>query len=401
MDLKSGYPYWTVRNGLPLSFPPLDVDLRCDIAIVGAGITGALIAHALAQAGLDVAVFDKRDAGWGSTAASTALLQYEIDTELSELCRRFGVARAVKAYRACAQALHELESLAAHAGAVGFRKTRSLYLASRWHHAGRIRAEGALRRRHGFDVATLERDALRASYGMQARVALLTAASAQLDPYRMTYALLGKLRRGGVRVFDRSAMLAWRAHARGIELTMQREVRVHCRRLVLAAGYEAQQHLPVRVARNRSSYALVTEPVRGGLGALARTLVWESARPYLYMRSTDDGRLLIGGEDDSVDVPAKRDAAVLRKAARLLHKARTLLPWLPLEESFSWGGTFAETDDGLPWFGPHPRLDPRVHFALAYGGNGITYSVIGAAILRARLTRGRHPLQKFFSFERA
>ena len=45
MDLKSGYPYWTVKNGLLASFPALARDIRCDVAVVGAGITGALIAR--------------------------------------------------------------------------------------------------------------------------------------------------------------------------------------------------------------------------------------------------------------------------------------------------------------------------------------------------------------------
>ena len=74
MDLKSGYPFWTVKNGLPAAFPPLLEDIDCDVAVIGAGISGALIAQSLADAGLDVAVLDKRDVGWGSTSASTALL---------------------------------------------------------------------------------------------------------------------------------------------------------------------------------------------------------------------------------------------------------------------------------------------------------------------------------------
>ena len=67
MDLKSGYPYWTVRDGLVAAFPPLSRDLDCDVAVIGAGITGALIARELQDAGLDVVVLDRRDAGWGST----------------------------------------------------------------------------------------------------------------------------------------------------------------------------------------------------------------------------------------------------------------------------------------------------------------------------------------------
>ena len=70
MDLKSGYPWWAVRNGLIHAFPPLEKDLRCDVLVVGGGITGALIADELSHHGHDVALIEQRDIGWGSTAAA-------------------------------------------------------------------------------------------------------------------------------------------------------------------------------------------------------------------------------------------------------------------------------------------------------------------------------------------
>lgn len=90
MDLKSGYPYWVVKNGLLHAFPPLQQDLRCDVAVLGGGISGALIADELVAHGHEVVVIDRRDIGWGSTAASTALLQYEIDTSKRMADGRFG-----------------------------------------------------------------------------------------------------------------------------------------------------------------------------------------------------------------------------------------------------------------------------------------------------------------------
>ncbi len=113
MDLKSGYPFWTVSNGLLANFPPLQRHVDCEVAIVGAGITGALIARSLADAGLEVVLLDKRDVGWGSTAASTALLQYEIDVELVALARKFGARLALMTYRACEQAIDVLAGIAA------------------------------------------------------------------------------------------------------------------------------------------------------------------------------------------------------------------------------------------------------------------------------------------------
>ncbi|WP_440221906.1 NAD(P)/FAD-dependent oxidoreductase [Dokdonella sp. MW10] len=399
MDLKSGYPYWIVRNGLPQHFAPLESDARCDVAVIGAGITGALVARELVEAGFDTLVLDTRDAAWGSTAASTAMIQYEIDTELAQLARIVGVDTAVTIYRACEAAVDELGTIAADVR-VAFDRASSLYIASRRWHAGRVRREGALRRAHGFAVDTLEAGDIAARYGIEAPAALLTATAGQVDPYRLAIALLSDLAGRGVRVHDRSKVIHRIERSRDIELHTQRGARVRCRHVVIAAGYESQGWLPERVAANRSSYALVTEPLRSMPSWLRHTLVWETARPYLYLRTTRDGRVLAGGEDDRLDIPARRDASVQKKAARILARVGGMLPGLELEPGFAWAGTFAETADGLPFFGAHPRLDRRLLFAMAYGGNGIVYSVIGARLLRMQLERRRHPLAHIFGFDR-
>jgi glycine/D-amino acid oxidase-like deaminating enzyme len=241
---------------------------------------------------------------------------------------------------------------------------------------------------------------LRDRFDIAAPAALLTKVAAQVDPYRMAMGVLQKLVRNGARVFDRSAVESWESSSNHVLVTTDRGARVRCRHAVLATGYESQSFLRQRVASNRSSYATVSEPVRQGRGWLGRTLVWESARPYLYLRSTADGRLLMGGEDDRIDIVARRDRAVFKTSQRILKKTRRLLPHLELEEGFAWAGTFAETADGLPFFGPHAQHGPRVHFAMAYGGNGIAYSMIGAELIRRRILRQSHPLMRFLSFER-
>ncbi|MFO7686214.1 MAG: FAD-dependent oxidoreductase [Desulfobacterales bacterium] len=112
MDLKSGYPYWTVKNGLMYSFPKLDADLSCDVAVEGAGITGALIADELAGHGHCVVVLDQREVSWGSTSASTALLQYEIDTHAINLAKRCDQASALLAYQSCLRTISEVGAVA-------------------------------------------------------------------------------------------------------------------------------------------------------------------------------------------------------------------------------------------------------------------------------------------------
>lgn len=401
MDLKSGYPYWAVKNGLMQAFPPLRSDLRCDVAVIGGGITGALIADELASHGHEVVLVEQRDIGWGSTAASTALLQYEIDTHLIDLAKRYGEADAVLAYGACADALSMLQGKAREIRDVDFAWMDSLYYASKRRHARVLREEFALRQRHGLEVKLLEHAEVQKRYGIDTPVAILSHQAARVDPYRMAYRLLARLQKRGSAIFDRTRIERIQASSRGIVLQSAEGHMIRAGHLVLAAGYANQQWLKQKVARNSSSYAFITDPIEDdALGPLKDTLVWESARPYLYMRSTGDGRLLVGGEDDSVDIPAKRDARVVKKSRMLCKKTAQLFPHLPLEPAFAWAGTFAETEDGLPFFGPHEQHGSRVHFAMAYGGNGITYSMLGAGLLRALIEKRKHPLAQLFSFKR-
>lgn len=401
MDLKSGYPFWAVKNGLMHAFPQLQNDMRCDVAVVGGGISGALIAHELTNNGHDVIVLEQRDVGWGSSSASTALLQYEIDTHMTDLARLYGEADAVLAYRACAQAIPALQQLAAEVRDVDFGRMHSVYYASLRRHVPALLEETALRKKHGFEVRWLERNALRETYGIEAPGAILSQLAARLDPYRMAYRLFMRIEKHGAKVFDRTTVSDIERTARGVTLHTKVGSKIRAGQVVLAAGYASQKWLDQKVASNRSSYAFITDPLdRDRLGGLADTMAWESARPYLYLRTTGDGRLLVGGEDDDIDLPARRDARVEKKAQKLIRKVASAIPGLELEVAFAWAGTFAETADGLPFFGPHPQWGPRVHFAMAYGGNGISYSMAGAPLLRALIERRPHPLKRLFSFER-
>src|ERR1700744_3557901 len=67
MKLTGGNPFWSVRNGLLNTYPSLDKDVACEVAIIGGGITGALAAFTLVKAGVAAVLIDKRDIGSGST----------------------------------------------------------------------------------------------------------------------------------------------------------------------------------------------------------------------------------------------------------------------------------------------------------------------------------------------
>ena len=135
----------------------------------------------------------------------------------------------------------------------------------------------------------------------------------------MASRLLQRLAGQGVAIYDRTTVTKLHPTSRRVVLEIANGTRITADHAIVAAGYASQQWIPQRVAANRSSYAFISDPLDdGSLGCIEDTLVWETARPYLYMRSTEDGRLLVGGEDDRVDIPQRRDRRVDSKARTLV-----------------------------------------------------------------------------------
>src|SRR6185312_14432091 len=94
--------------------------------------------------------------GYGSTGATTALIQYEIDTSLCELIDRVGEAHAVRSYQLCQEAVRGIERLATENGdTCSYRPTKSLYLASRPRDRRPLEEEYQARRRMGIEVDLL------------------------------------------------------------------------------------------------------------------------------------------------------------------------------------------------------------------------------------------------------
>lgn len=69
MNLLSPQPFWPIRDGLPDTYPSLTGSASSQVVILGAGISGALAAWHLAEAGVDVIVVDRREV---ATAARPA-----------------------------------------------------------------------------------------------------------------------------------------------------------------------------------------------------------------------------------------------------------------------------------------------------------------------------------------
>ena len=354
-------------------------NINCDVAIIGAGLTGALIADSLVEAGFDVVLLDKRDVGQGSTSASTALILYEIDTPLSELIGMIGRNKAVRAYRLCRKAIFQIERIMGTLkDGCGFARKRSLYLASVQEDIKSLKEECRIRKRAGFDVEYLSARELRHSFGLAAHGAILSTEAAVIDPYRFSNRLVESASRLGLRVFGRTEVTDLQPGKSEVVLRCGQR-KITASKVVVAAGFESGSFLKKIPVHLKSTYAIATQPLKQWLHA--HLLIWETARPYIYLRTAADNRILVGGEDEDFRDPKRRDRLIRTKAGRLKSRLEKLVPELQTQTACAWAGTFGETKDGLPYIGTAAG-QPNVMYALCYGANGTNFAMIAANIIR-------------------
>ena len=400
MDVRSNEPFWLVRNGIMHSYPSLRHDLECDVVIVGGGITGALMAHACKEKGYDTVLIDKREIAHGSTSATTSMLQYEIDVPLYQLKQMIGPQGAIASYKACRDAIYKLEKLVKEIGSsCDFEKKQSVYFAGNTRDLKWLREEYDARLDAGFDVKWLDKQALRSTYGLVAEGAIASADGASIDAFRLAHDLLHFNSSRGLQVFDKTELRKVRYGDGHTVLETATGGSITAKHIIYCTGYETQQMLPEKIVSLKSTFAMISE--KGGQDAdvWKDTLFWNTDLPYLYLRSTEDGRMLVGGEDENFRNAARRDLLIGRKRDKLMKTLRKYLPEINFIEDFCWAGTFGETKDGLPYIGSHPKF-PNSYFVLGFGGNGITFSVTGMDMITNMMDGSPDLLSHYFRFGR-
>jgi glycine/D-amino acid oxidase-like deaminating enzyme len=400
MDLRSPYPYWLLRHGIINSYPSLQKNIKTDVAVIGAGISGALVAWELTRAGYNVTVVDRRHAGTGSTAASTALLQYEIDKPLHELMGLVGEKNAVRSYILCRNAIYELEKICRSLKAEGLFKLKpSFQYASFESHVKNLEKEYRLRQHAGFDLQWMDEVTIKRKFGFSKPAGLLSVDGAEADAYRITHLLLSSCIDSGATILDNTEVTAIHHQKSGVELKTSTDCTITAKKLVIACGYESQRYIPQQVQQLQTTFAIVSEPYTSKDSWYKNALIWETRKPYLYLRTTDDQRVLLGGKDVKGSDPKRRNEWLPRKAKDLERSFAELFPDLQFKTDFKWAGTFASTKDGLPYIGSIPER-PDTYFALGFGGNGVTFSVIAAQMIRDLLEGKKNKDTAIFSFTR-
>ncbi len=404
-DLRTGRPVWLSSRRPAIPVQTLSRPISCDVLVVGAGISGALIAENLTDAGLDVVLVDRRGPVEGSTAASTALLQYELDTPMVQMAQAIGELRTQRLWRRsrlAVAALHErADWLGIRADMVG---RTSLYLDGDVLDAAGLALEAEARRRAGFQVDLLAPAEVQRRYGISGRHAILGSGNACADPRRLAAGFLNAAIGRGARLFAGADVTDIAPSPAGVKAqatsrAASKSVEISARHVVFATGYEMPKGIPRMGNRTISTWCIATRPQPQRLWP-TQAMIWEASDPYLYVRTTPRGEVICGGEDEEMDDSDRRDARIPEKSTILSRRLQALFPQLDCTPAFAWAGSFGTSPLGSPTIGRVPRM-ANCYAAMGYGGNGITFSMMAAQMLRTLITGARDPDSDLVGFRRS
>jgi len=371
---------------------------RCDVAVVGGGLTGCSAALALARKGARVVLLEAETIGHAASGRNGGMCNNGFAQDYATLSARLGKERANVLYRAFDAGVDCVERLVVEEGIdCGFARTGKIKLAARPEHYDKLaRTQELLAANVDPDTEMVGRDRLHEEIGSRRyHGGLIYRKSAGLHVGRFVRGLAEAAARRGVAIHEHAPMTGLRPATGGHEIDTPRG-RLLAKQVLLASGIS--QVGPLGWIRRRivpvGAFLIVTEPLpKETLDRLLprRRMAVDTKNLVNYFRATPDDRLLFGGRARfAVSSPTSdaKSGAILQAA---LHD---VFPELrDTRVDYCWGGMVDMTRDRLPRAGERNG----VYYSMGYSGHGTQMSTLMGTIM-AEAMDGRAELNPWKDF---
>ncbi len=335
------------------TLPEVNGDMIADVTVIGAGFTGLSTALHLARRGIDVAVVEAAEPGWGASGRNNGqVIPTLTRPEPDDIVKRHGAAgeRLVALIRDCAQILFDVakeEGIDAEAEQNGWVQPV--------HSPGRMKlAERRVKQwaKVGAPVELLTKAEIARITGSQAwDGGWWNRTGGHINPLALARGLAAAVVKRGGRVYARSAVNTFaRRGAFWFAETAQGTIK--SRALVLATNaYSAEFSAALAPAIARQvvpvfSWQMATTPVSDNVrGSImpGREAVSDTHRELYFARYDKRNRLVTGG---AILLPWKRRERMQPYIAARLER---LFPQLgPVKFDYVWNGYVGMTRDFFP-----------------------------------------------------
>jgi glycine/D-amino acid oxidase-like deaminating enzyme len=363
--------------------PPLDGSRSVSVAIVGGGFTGLSTALHLAEQGVDVAVLEAHEPGWGASGRNGGQVNPGLKYDPDQIEARFGAdlgARMVEFSGNAPNVVFEL--IERHQIACEALQSGTLRAAMHKRTLNGVRASAEQWQRRTSQVSFLERDAISGLTETDRYVgAMLDRRGGQLNPLGYARGLAAAAMNAGAVVYGATPVSRivkdggrWRLDTPGGTVTADKTV-------LATNGYTGDLWPGLRRSIVPVYSAIVaSEPVDDHVMP-SRSSLYEMGSVTVYYRKDRDNRVLMGGRSVQRDVTRPDELRYLIDYAIRLWPALRGVRW-----THAWSGQLAVTTDHYPHV---HEPDESVLMCLGYNGRGVAMSTAMGPELARRVLGGR------------
>ena len=361
---------WEATDGVRAA-GELTGSLETDVCVIGGGIAGLTTAYLLTKAGKRVAVIDDGAIGGGETARTTAHLSNAIDDRIYRIEKYHGEEKAKLAVEAHGRAIDEIERIAsAEAIDCDFLRVDG-YLIEAEDGEDDLDKEFDAAQRAGLAIERVERAPID---GFDSGECLKFPRQGQFHVLKYIKGLAAAIEQGGGKLFSNTKALEWTG-GDAPEVKTGNGFTVRAGQIVLATNYPLMSKMFAKLP----AYRTYVIGVRVPKDSVADALVWNTADPYVYVRTqpeNDYDVLIVGGEDHRTGQAEDMD-----------ERFENLYQWTKEryksagEILYKWSGQYLETHDGLAFIGQFSSGEPNVYLITGDSGMGMTHGTIGGMLV--------------------
>ncbi|MBU3099592.1 MULTISPECIES: NAD(P)/FAD-dependent oxidoreductase [Clostridium] len=381
LQYVQGEPIFTKTNKVPKQYEYLTENIETDVIIVGGGVTGSILGYYFSKANIKSVILEKNRIGYCSTGVTTSLLQYELDDNLNDLMEATTKNNVIRSYELGLKALNEIDNIINQYGnKCDYRRKDTLLYTSKKLEINEIYEEYRIRKENGFDVDFIDETSNPFSFDLKAGV-YSNNGGAQFDSYKYTHELIDISLKKGVRIYENTEVTAVNYENSGVLAYTTYGYKVKGKIIIVATGYNTGLFSKRNFGTKTTTFNLATKPVSDFSGWYKRALIRDNNSPYNYYRTTEDNRIIIGGEDIRFVPDIFNEKAAKDKYDILEQRLKFMFNDIKgIEVEYKYCGAFASTKDNLGFIGKDPD-NHKLWYCLGYGANGILFSMLGGRML--------------------
>ncbi|WP_343338082.1 Gamma-glutamylputrescine oxidoreductase [Terrisporobacter petrolearius] len=376
-----GTPMFTKNSKIKKQYEYLTEDLDTEVIIVGGGVTGSIVGYYFSKANIPAVILEKERVAHCSTSITTSLLQYELDSNARQLEEYTTLDNVIMSYKLGLKALDEIdEFIKKYGNKCKYQRKDTLLYTSKDEEIKEMKEEYEIRKKAGIDVKYISKEDNPFSINLKGGVYGVNG-GAQLDPYEYTHELLDVSCNMGLKVYENTEVIDIKYLENSVEVITSYGYKVKGKKVIIATGYNTERFTKRNFGHKTVTYNIVTKPVDRFDGWFNKVLIRDNCDPYNYFRTTEDNRIIAGGEDIDFYNNILNEKVAKEKYEILLNRIKNMFPKInSIESEYEYCGGFISSQDNLGFFGEDPN-HKNLWYCLGYGANGILFAILGGMML--------------------